>query len=173
MHRHNRAGIGFVPQDRHREGLVLGLSVAENATMTLSDELGLLGVIYPRAQTRLAQRLIEVLGIKITGPTQAVSSLSGGNQQKVVFSRALARDPTALVLINPTSGVDVASKEALFATIRDVTRRGAAVLLISDELDELEVCDRILVICSRHLTREFLPPFESHDLVAAMEGVDG
>ena len=166
---HNRLGLGFVPQDRHREGLVLGLSVAENATMTISDQLGTFGFINPRALESASMRLIERLGIKTDGPAQPVSSLSGGNQQKVVLARALAREPKALVLINPTSGVDVASKAALFASIRDVASRGAAVLIISDELEELALCDRVLVICSHRVTREFLPPFSDRDLVAEME----
>ncbi len=166
---HNRAGIGFVPQDRHREGLVLTLSVAENTTMTISDKLGTLGFINPHALASASTRLIDRLGIKTSSPTQSVSSLSGGNQQKVVLARALARDPKALVLINPTSGVDVASKAALFASIREVASQGAAVLIISDELEELELCDRVLVIRSLRLTREFLPPFEGRALVAEME----
>ena len=169
---HYRAGIGFVPQDRHREGLVLGLSVAENATMTVSGELGPLGIILPRAQSGLAQQLIEELDIKTADSTQPVAALSGGNQQKVVFARALARDPTALILINPTSGVDVASKAALFATIRRAAEQGKAILVVSDELEELEICDRVLVMRSHRLTHEFHPPFPSHDLVAAMEGVN-
>jgi simple sugar transport system ATP-binding protein len=169
--RHNRLGLGFVPQDRHREGLVLGLSVAENATMTITDKLGSFGFINPRTLESESMRLIDRLAIKTPGPGQTVSSLSGGNQQKVVLARALARDPKALVLINPTSGVDVASKAALFSSIRDVASRGAAVLVISDELEELSLCDRVLVIRSHRLTREFLPPFAEHDIVAEMEGV--
>ena len=167
--KHNRAGIGFVPQDRHREGLVLALSVAENATMTISDKMGLFGFINPHTLASRSTRLIDRLGIKTSSPAQPVSSLSGGNQQKVVLARALARDPRALVLINPTSGVDVASKAALFESIREVASAGAAVLIISDELKELELCDRVLVIRSHRLTREFLPPFEGRDLVAEME----
>lgn len=167
--KHVRTGVGFVPQDRHREGLILTLSVAENATMTISDKLGPLGFIDPRTLSSLSARLIDHLGIKTLSPAQPVSSLSGGNQQKVVLARALARDPGALVLINPTSGVDVASKAALFASIREVVSQGAAVLIISDELEELELCDRVLVIRSHRLTREFLPPFSERDLVAEME----
>ncbi len=169
--RHNRAGIGFVPQDRHREGLVLGMSVAENLTMTIPDKLGPLGFIAPAQLNKATRRLIGQLDIKTAGPLELVSSLSGGNQQKVVLGRALARDPGGLVLINPTSGVDVASKAALFASIREAAKRGAAVLIISDELEELDLCDRVLVIRARRLTREFMPPFSGRELVAEMEGV--
>jgi simple sugar transport system ATP-binding protein len=170
--RHNRLGLGFVPQDRHREGLVVSLSVAENATMTITDKLGRFGFINPRTLEGVSMRLIDRLGIKTSGPDQSVASLSGGNQQKVVLARALAREPKALVLINPTAGVDVASKAALFASVRDAASRGAAVLIISDELEELGLCDRVLVIRSHRLTREFLPPFAEHDIVAEMEGVN-
>jgi len=168
---HNRAGIGFVPQDRHREGLVLGMSVADNATMAVPDQLGKAGFISPSAVARATRHIIQELDIKTAGPGEIVSSLSGGNQQKVVLARALARDPAALVLINPTCGVDVASRIALFRAIIRVASRGAAVLLISDDLEELEICHRIWVLRSRHLTREFVPPWVARDLVAEMEGM--
>lgn len=171
VHRHNRAGIGFVPQDRHREGVVLGLSVADNATMTVSDRLGRLGFLAPGRLASEATRLIRELDIKVSDARQAVSDLSGGNQQKVVFARALARDPAVLVLINPTSGVDVASKAALFDSIRAAAACGTAVLVISDELEELELCERVCVIRACRLTREFVAPWSEHDLVAEMEGI--
>jgi simple sugar transport system ATP-binding protein len=169
--KHNRAGIGIVPQDRHREGLVLGMSVAENLTMTIPDKLGPLGFIRPGVVSRVSNQMIDKLGIKTDGHSQPVSSLSGGNQQKVVLGRALARNPGVLILINPTSGVDVASKAALFASICEVADSGAAVVLISDELEELEMCDRVLVIRSHRMTREFTASWLGRDLVAAMEGV--
>jgi simple sugar transport system ATP-binding protein len=169
--RHNRAGIGFVPQDRQREGLVLGMSVADNATMTIPDRLGNAGFIWPAALNATTRRMIEELDIKTAGPGEPVASLSGGNQQKVVLARALARDPGALVLINPTCGVDVASRIALFRSIVRVADRGTAVLLISDDIEELEICRRIWVLRSRHLTREFAPPWSARELVSEMEGI--
>jgi simple sugar transport system ATP-binding protein len=170
VYAHNRAGVGFVPEDRHRQGLVLGMSVAENATMAIPDQLGLFGFLSPRALSAVSTRLIDRLGIKTSGPDEIVSSLSGGNQQKVVLARALARDPKVLVLINPTSGVDVASKAALFASIAEVGKRGAAVVIISDEIEELELCDRVLVVRGRRLTREFHVPWVPREMVAEMEG---
>ena len=168
---HNRSGIGFVPEDRHREGLVLGMSVAENATMTIPDQLGSWGFIRPETQSSAAARLIADLDIKTSSPTVPVCDLSGGNQQKVVLARALARKPGVLVLTNPTSGVDVASKAALFESISEVARRGTAVIVISDELEELDLCDRVLVIRSQRVTREFVAPWSGGDVVAEMEGV--
>src|SRR3984957_2932521 len=168
---HCRAGVGFVPQDRHREGLVLGLSLADNATMTISDQLGAAGFITPGALDLATRRMIQELDIKTAGPDELVSALSGGNQQKVVLAGALARNPGALVLINPTCGVDVASRITLFQAIIQVANCGAAVLLISDDLEELEICHRIWVLRSRHLTREFVPPWSARELVAEMEGI--
>jgi simple sugar transport system ATP-binding protein len=168
---HNRAGIGFVPQDRHREGLVLGLSVAENVTLAVPDRLGSLGFILPPARERLAARMIRALGIKTASSGEPVSALSGGNQQKVVLARALAREPRVLVLIQPTSGVDVASKAALLGCIREVASSGAAIVMISDELDEFELCDRVLVIRAGRITRELVRPFSQREIVAEIEGV--
>jgi simple sugar transport system ATP-binding protein len=169
--RHNRAGVGFVPQDRQREGLVLGMSIADNATMTIPDKLGKAGFISPSRLTLATRRMIQDLDIKTAGLDEPVASLSGGNQQKVVLARALARGPGALVLINPTCGVDVASRIALFRAIIRVAKEGTAVLLISDDLEELEICHRIWVLRSKHLTREFVPPWSAQELVAEMEGV--
>lgn len=168
---HGRAGIGFVPQDRHREGLVLGLSVAENATLSVPDRLGSLGFIRPSTQDRLAAKMIRMLGIKAGSSAEPVSALSGGNQQKVVLARALAREPRVLVLIQPTSGVDVASKVALLSCIREVVSQGAGVVMISDEIDELNLCDRVIVIRSGRVTRELVQPLSPAEIVAEIEGV--
>jgi simple sugar transport system ATP-binding protein len=167
---HIRRGVGLVPQDRHSEGLVLGMSVSENITMAVTDLLGRSGFIDPKRRDQLAGRFINQLDIKTTGPGQTVSGLSGGNQQKVVMGRALARQPTLLVLFNPTSGVDIASKLALVDAIRRLTVAGTTVLIVSDELDELELCDRVLVIFAGRITHEFSYPWTSKELVSAMEG---
>ncbi len=104
------AGVGWVPQDRHREGLVPLLSVAENITMTVPEQLRRGGLISPGRRDEVAGTMIDALTIKTPGPQLPVAGLSGGNQQKVVMARALASDPTLLVLITPTAGVDVRSK---------------------------------------------------------------
>ncbi|NEB07231.1 ATP-binding cassette domain-containing protein, partial [Streptomyces sp. SID13726] len=114
------AGIGYVPEDRHRQGLVLGRSVAENATLTVTDQLGPYGTVLPSRTREFAQSMIDSLDIKTSGPGQSVSDLSGGNQQKVVIARALARKPRVLVAIRPTAGVDVKSKDSLLGVVRDV-----------------------------------------------------
>src|SRR6478752_6654721 len=117
----------------------------------------------------------------LAGPAGAMSKqkgsvvwavgISGGNQQKAVMARALASDPKVLVLLYPTQGVDIASKDALFAIVDRARAGGTAVLIISDELDELSVCDRVLVIFKGRLTAEFAAGWESEALVAAIEGI--
>jgi simple sugar transport system ATP-binding protein len=165
------AGIGYVPEDRHRQGLVLGRSVAENATLTVTDQLGPYGTVLPSRTRTFAQRMIDELDIKTSGPAQPVSDLSGGNQQKVVIARALARDPRVLVAIRPTAGVDVKSKDALLGVVRGVADRGDAAVIVSDELDDLRVCDRVIALFHGRVIAEFGSGWTDRDLVSAMEGL--
>jgi simple sugar transport system ATP-binding protein len=120
----------------------------------------------------VARRLIDRLSIKTPGPDLPVAGLSGGNQQKVVLARALAGDPRLLVLITPTAGVDVRSKETLLDVVDDASRAGTAVVLASDELDDLRVCHRVLVLFNGRVVREFGAGWPDQDVVSAMEGVD-
>lgn len=165
------AGIGYVPEDRHRQGLVPGRSVAENATLSVTDQLGPYGTVLPSRTRAFAQRMITSLDIKTSGPGQSVSDLSGGNQQKVVIARALARDPRVLVAIRPTAGVDVKSKDALLGVVRSVADRGDAAVIVSDELDDLRVCDRVLALFHGRVIAEFGSGWTDRDLVSAMEGL--
>jgi simple sugar transport system ATP-binding protein len=165
------AGVGFVPQDRHRQGLVPALSIAENVTMTIPDRLGRYGFIGPRRRAAVGAQAIDDLTIKASGPEQPVSALSGGNQQKVVMARALAGEPTALVLLQPTAGVDVKAKETLLAAAEDAARRGAGVLIVSDDLDDLRQCDRVVVMFKGSVAEERPSGWRDHDLIAAMEGI--
>ena len=166
------AGVGLVPQDRHREGLVPLLSIAENVTMTVPHRVGRRGLISPARRDAFARQTIADLAIKADGPQVPVSELSGGNQQKVVMGRALAGDPKLLVLITPTAGVDVRSKQTLLGVVEQVRNRGTAVLVVSDELDDLRICDRVLVMFQGRVVREMAHGWSDNDLVAAMEGVD-
>ncbi|CAB3755357.1 Ribose import ATP-binding protein RbsA [Paraburkholderia humisilvae] len=164
-------GIGCVPKDRHHEGLVLTQSVAENASMTIARMLGRFGIAPPAKKNAFGRRMINALGIVAPGPEHPVSGLSGGNQQKVVMARALATDPQVLVLIDPTAGVDVKSKEALLSVIDRVRDEGKAVLVVSGELDDLRTCDRVLVMFRGRIAAEFDAGWEDHDLIASVEGV--
>ncbi|WP_248958057.1 sugar ABC transporter ATP-binding protein [Sphaerisporangium perillae] len=167
-----RAGLGFVPQDRHKEGFVPLLSIAENATLPIAHKLGRFGAVSPARRRARAERMIEELDIKTTGPSQPVGDLSGGNAQKVVMARALADDPGALVVIDPTSGVDVRAKQALLGAVEDAAERGAGAVLVSDELDDLRICDRVVVMFHGRVVKEVPRGWADAELVAVMEGVD-
>ncbi|GAA4612703.1 sugar ABC transporter ATP-binding protein [Actinoallomurus liliacearum] len=166
-----RAGLGFVPQDRHKEGLVPGLSIAENATLTVPERLGRFGIVGPRRRDELGAKAIADLDIKAAGPEQPVSALSGGNQQKVVMARALAGDPGVLVLLQPTAGVDVKAKETLLGTAVAAAADGTGVLVISDDLDDLRPCDRVIVLFKGAVVAELPSGWDDHELIAAMEGI--
>jgi simple sugar transport system ATP-binding protein len=167
-----RAGVGCVPRDRHHQGLVPQMSVGDNAAMTVPHRLGRFGVVTPGRRHAFARGLIRRLDIRTEGPAQSVRALSGGNQQKVVMARALASDPRLLVLINPTAGVDVKSKESLLGQIDAVRGDGTAVLVVSDELDDLRHCDRVLVLFHGRVTAEYPAGWHDHELIASIEGVD-
>jgi simple sugar transport system ATP-binding protein len=164
-------GVGCVPKSRHVEGLVLGQSVADNTTMTIAGKLGPFGFISPRRRVEVTRDAIRRLGIVTEGPEQPVSSLSGGNQQKVVFGRALASAPSELVMIDPTSGVDVKSKEALLRVVETMRREGKAILIVSSELEDLRTCDRVLVMRHGSVVAEHEAGWSDNALVASIEGI--
>ncbi|MFC4533150.1 sugar ABC transporter ATP-binding protein [Sphaerisporangium dianthi] len=166
------AGVGFVPRDRHHQGLVPLMSIADNATMTIPERLGTAGFVNGRRKDDLAREMIGNLAIKTPGPELPVSGLSGGNQQKVVMARALANDPRLLVLITPTAGVDVRSKEFLLGKVEEIAGNGTGVVIASDELDDLRLCDRVLVMFHGRVVAELAAGWHDHEMVAAMEGVD-
>src|SRR6266516_2529807 len=117
--------------------------------------------------------LVEQLGIVTSGLDQRVEQLSGGNQQKVVVGRALARNPAVLVAVTPTVGVDVAAKESLLDVIGAARDGGTAVLLVSDDLEDLRICTRLLVMVKGRLVKEYRqPPWDRHELIAAVEGLE-
>jgi simple sugar transport system ATP-binding protein len=167
-----RAGIGFVPQDRHREGFVASMSMAENITMTVPHRLANHGVLSSRRRSQLARSAIQRLDIVPPRPEQPVADLSGGNQQKVVMARALADEPRLLVLMTPTAGVDIKSKQTLMDTAADAARNGSGVLVVSDDLDDLRYCHRVVVMFRGAVVDEFVSTWEDQELVAAMEGIE-
>jgi simple sugar transport system ATP-binding protein len=169
-----RAGVGYIPEDRQAEGFVALLGVAENGTMSIVDWLARrLGWIRPRARSAAMAPLARTLSIVSAGLNQPVGELSGGNQQKVTVARSIARKPRLIVAIAPTRGVDVASKALLLAELAAVTKQsGAGLLLASDELSDLDICDRIVVLVRGERFTEFgAPPFDREALIAATEGI--
>jgi simple sugar transport system ATP-binding protein len=171
--RRRQAGVAYVPEDRHARGFVPTLGVRENLVLSILERLSRYGIVRTGRAATAAGLLAERLQIVASGPEQPVAELSGGNQQKVVVGRALASHPSLLVVVSPTVGVDVASKEALLAVVDEARRDGAAVLLVSDDLDELRICTRVLVVRRGRIVREFRrPPWDRQTLIATAEGFE-
>jgi simple sugar transport system ATP-binding protein len=166
-----RAGIGYVPEDRHAHGYAAALSTADNIAAAVLRKLGRWGFVSPRRRAELARAFVSELDVACDSIAQPVGSLSGGNQQKVVMARALAIDPDVLVLVHPTAGVDVASKDTLFDAVDRKRRHGCAIVLVTDEVDELRHCDRVLVLFRGRLVRTFDGEWTEHAMVTTMEGV--
>ena len=166
-------GVGYVPEDRHARGFVPTLGVDENLTLSILDRLSRLGFISGPRRREAADAMSERLQIVASSGEQLLSELSGGNQQKVVVGRALAAEPSVLVVVSPTVGVDVASKEVLLGVVDRAREDGTAVLLVSDDLDELRICTRVLVVRRGAIVRELgTPPWDRHELISAAEGLE-
>jgi ribose transport system ATP-binding protein len=141
------AGIGFVTEDRKTLGLVLDLSVRENATLVHLDQYAHAGIVDRKAEEHKVRELIEELHIRTRDAELEVKSLSGGNQQKVVFAKWLAKPPRLLLLDEPTRGVDVGGKAEIYRIINHLAEAGTAIVMVSSELPEvLAMSDRILIM---------------------------
>ena len=147
------AGMGFVPEDRRRQGLVMAMSVARNLSLTLRTALSRWGIMDAAAERRVVADWSRRLQVKTGSPDFAVSTLSGGNQQKVVLAKWLATDPRLLIVDEPTRGIDVGTKSEVHRLISDLASRGIAILMISSELPEvLGMADRVLVMREGRIT---------------------
>lgn len=147
-----KQGMGFLSEDRIGEGLALGLTVADNLTITRLEPFGPCGLVWPARQRAAADRWIERLSVRCVGASQPASQLSGGNQQKVALARLLHHDVDVLVLDEPTRGIDVGSKAEIYRLIdgfvtRAPGRPAKAVLVVSSDFAELiGLCDRVAVM---------------------------
>jgi ABC-type sugar transport system ATPase subunit len=149
------AGIGFAPEERKTEALVLQRSVRDNISLARLRELSRWIFIKAAAERDLADTYIARLRIRTPSADQLVGKLSGGNQQKVVLARWLATSPKLLVLDEPTRGVDVGAKAEIYAIIDELAHAGVAVLVVSSELPEvLGLADRICVMAGGRITGE-------------------
>lgn len=147
------AGIGFVPEDRRKQGLVMGLSVGRNSTLTLRKNFRTFGLINSRAEAQAAREWTRKLQVKVASLRQPVSTLSGGNQQKVVLAKWLATNPKLLIVDEPTRGIDVGTKSEVHRLISELAGQGMAILMISSELPEvLGMADRVLVMHEGRIT---------------------
>lgn len=151
-----RSGIGLVPEDRKQDGLLLAQPIRTNMTLSTLPQHAVAGWIDSRAETKAAERLARRLQVNYASLEQPISELSGGNQQKVVIARWLARDCQVLLFDEPTRGIDVAAKDAIYALLRELATAGKAVVVVSSELTELMlISDRILVLSAGRVTAEF------------------
>jgi len=140
-------GVAYLPEDRRRHGLVLGMPVRANITLAVLDRLSRLTGLDSRRERALAADYTRRLGVKTPSVHTPVSALSGGNQQKVALSRWLVTKPSLLILDEPTQGIDVAAKAEIHALMTELAAQGVAVLMISSELPEiLGMSDRIAVM---------------------------
>ena len=154
-----REGILMIPKERLFEGIVSTLSVEDNIALSNAKQMAKGPFVSGAAVRRQAKHWIGELRIKTPGPQALLRQLSGGNQQKVVFSRALASGADILLLNHPTRGVDVGAKEEIYALIRDMTDEGKAVIVLGDTTDEcIGLCSRLLVMKDGLVTGEFDAP---------------
>lgn len=169
-----RAGIGMVPEDRKDQGLLLSQSIRVNTTLaTVSSHSRRGGWIKREAERETTERLGRRLSLRCVSPEQPVAELSGGNQQKVVIARWLARQCDVLLFDEPTRGIDVAAKDMIYQLLRDLAAEQKAIVVVSSELTELmALCDRLLVMSAGRLVAEFLPSQWSQEKItqAAFSG---
>jgi len=167
------AGMGHIPEDRQRRGLVLDFNLAENLVLHDygKEPFSRLGWVNPRRWIRWARGLLEEFDVRGGGPTTRGGSLSGGNQQKVVVAREVSRNPSVLIAAQPTRGLDVGAIEFVHRRLVEQRDAGKAVLLVSLELDEiLSLSDRILVLYEGRIVAEFPPEVSEEEVGIAMTG---
>ncbi|NMB42637.1 MAG: sugar ABC transporter ATP-binding protein [Clostridiales bacterium] len=148
-------GIGYLSEDRRRFGIVVEKTVAENVTMATLENYMSGSFIDEEAERKEAENYIEQLSIKTPSPYQKVSNLSGGNQQKVVIAKWLARDCDILIFDEPTRGIDVGAKNEIYQLMNELVAQGKSIIMISSEITEiLRMSDRIMVMCEGSITGE-------------------
>jgi ABC-type sugar transport system ATPase subunit len=151
-------GIGYVPEDRKQHGLVLGMSVKENASMAILQRISnKLGKIRTKNENEIVEYYVGQLDIVTSDLDKAVKDLSGGNQQKVVLAKWLSTQPKVLIMDEPTRGIDVAAKAEVHALMSKLAQEGIGILMISSEMPEIiGMSDRVIVMCEGRVTGEFL-----------------
>lgn len=170
------AGIGFLPCDRKQEGILPNRSIRENLMLSNLWPTSRGGVIHRRRERTAAIDQLAALGVKFASSEHAITTLSGGNQQKVLFGRALAPLPKLLVLEDPTAGIDIGAKHDLYNTIRGHRADGMSFLWMSSDLTEtLTLCDRVYAMYDGRVVSEIVAPTMAHEdhLLAAVLGRGG
>ncbi|MEG1408079.1 MAG: ATP-binding cassette domain-containing protein, partial [Ruthenibacterium sp.] len=142
-----KAGIAYVSEDRKGDGLILGLSVKENMTLSSLKYFTDMFSLNKISENKSVQEYIQKFGIKTPSPDQIIKNLSGGNQQKVAIAKALLTNPKILILDEPTRGVDVGAKKEIYDVINELKEKGLSIIMISSEMPEvMGLSDKIMVI---------------------------
>jgi len=151
------AGLAFISEDRQAKGAIIGASIRENISLTNMETISSkAGIISTSKERKLAQDLIEKLQVNTVNMNQEVKRLSGGNQQKVVIAKWIGINPKVLLLDEPTRGVDVGAKQEIYQIMNELSKNGAAIIMVSSELPEiLGVSDRVMVIHEGEVTGMF------------------
>jgi ABC-type sugar transport system ATPase subunit len=158
------ARMGYVPAERRSEALMLDASVSRNLTMAMVPQLSRRGLVKRKTERSLVNHWVERLQIAGT-PNTPVRHLSGGSQQKVVLARWLAAGVSILVLVEPTRGVDIATKAEIYRTLRNLSDEGTSVLVISSDLEEVSLIgERVVVLRSGRVAADL--PMASEELIA-------
>jgi len=140
-------GIAYVSEDRKKDGLVLGLNVRENISLSALNEISKYQIINKSREKKEAEFYVDKMSIKTPSLRQRVKNLSGGNQQKVSIAKTLLTKPKVLILDEPTRGVDVGAKKEIYDLINEFKSQGIGIILISSEIPEiLGICDRVMVM---------------------------
>jgi ABC-type sugar transport system ATPase subunit len=149
-------GIGLLTEDRKRDGLLFNFAIRENVTLHDLPRVTRLGVMRPPSEKAIAEDFLTRLSIRARSIDTAVSTLSGGNQQKVVLAKVLLPKPRVLLLDEPTKGVDVGAKNEIYKLMMDLVKDGMSLVVISSELPELlAICDRYIVLVRGRVADQF------------------
>jgi len=170
-------GMANLPRDRHGLGIVAIRTVKDNISLSILGRLeNRFGILDGKKEKSLVREYIDSLSIVTPSMDVEIANLSGGNQQKCVVARFAATSPKVLILDEPTQGVDIAAKAEILRIVDDLSKRGVAVCIVSDEINEMiDICDRIVIFHRGRITREFIKSEEEitpKQLIAAIEGVD-
>ena len=147
--------MAFIPEDRRKQGLVIDASVGRNVAGVIRGRLSRVGILTQRAENQAAAPWAARLEVKTNALDMNATTMSGGNQQKVVIAKWLATEPRLLIIDEPTRGIDVGTKAEVHRLLSELAGQGMAILMISSELPEvLGMADRVLVVCEGRLTAD-------------------
>ncbi|MEY2778296.1 MAG: hypothetical protein RL008_392, partial [Actinomycetota bacterium] len=166
-----KLGLGLVPEDRQKDGLIQQMSVGSNISLASFFKYIKKGIVNKKQENKNINSAINDVRVKTSGPKMPIESLSGGNQQKVVIGRMLLTNPKAILLDEPTRGIDVGAKSEIFDLLREQAQKGLAVLFVTSEISEaLNWSDRIVVMSRGKLVEIFEnKKVDRSDIMAAAE----